>query len=48
MNLEILIKCLADHYAWNDELANLRDLAELLRRLAEEVDGMANDQEQTS
>ena len=43
VGLRTLITCLADNYAWNDQFALLRELAALLRELAEEADALAND-----
>jgi hypothetical protein len=45
MNLETMVKCLADHYAWNDEVCNLRTLAETLKNLSDHVHNIANDSE---
>lgn len=42
MDLRTLIRSLADHYAWNDEVNKLRELTALLRRLALEIDGVAD------
>ena len=43
VGLRKLITCVADNYAWNEQFALLRELATLLRELAEEADALAND-----
>ena len=48
MDLRTLITCLSDHYAWKDEITRLRELATLLRELAEEADGIANEREKAA
>ena len=41
MDLETLVRCLADHYAWNDESGELHRLGAVLRKLAADVDSLA-------
>ena len=43
MDLETLVKCLADHYSWNEEASNLRRLEGTLRELAAEVHELATE-----
>lgn len=35
--LEIMIKCVADNYLWNDDFASCEKLADELERLASEI-----------
>jgi hypothetical protein len=45
MDLESIIRCLIDHYRWVDEVSKLREISEILRKLAEEAGEYANDDE---
>ena len=44
--LAIAIRCISDHYIWNDEISKARELATLLGELAEEIHGECNEAEE--
>lgn len=43
MDLKTMVRCLADHYRWNEEVSQIEALAKTLRELSEECHGMMND-----
>lgn len=43
MDLKTLVRCLADHYAWNEEAEKLMELEQALRELAAEVHELAEE-----